>query len=69
MLENEQRGKVTRVIYDKGYGFIESEDGKTYFFHAYGTRDFDRLMMNDRVVFYIQEHEKGLRAIRVRRAP
>jgi cold shock CspA family protein len=69
MLENELQGKIARVIYDKGFGFIEGEDGDTYFFHAYGTRDFDRLMMGDRVVFFKQEHDKGLRAIRVRKAP
>lgn len=65
--DNEQAGTITGHFFAKGYGFVESE-GVSYFFHAHEARDFERLSTGDEVVFFPQEHERGPRAIRVRKA-
>ncbi len=75
--EDEKTGKVTALMYGKGYGFIEaSEGGKSFFFHAAQTRDFELLEIGDSVVFFLRmgeeftnrdgEQETNLNAVRVR---
>ncbi len=34
-------GKVVRIIEDKGFGFIKSEDGREYFFHRSALKNLD----------------------------
>lgn len=64
----EKTGVVTAHFFAKGYGFIEEEgdDNLAYFFHAHEARDFERLRIGDKVLFFAEDHEKGERAIRVR---
>lgn len=64
-------GKITRVISERGFGFIGGEDGKEYFFHRNeisGSVDFDRLTGGEAVTFDIESSPKGPRAVKVQTA-
>ncbi len=64
-------GIVKKVVSDRGFGFITSDDGKDYFFHRsemQGSLDFDRIVGGERVEFDVQQSPKGPRAARVRSA-
>jgi cold shock protein len=64
-----QTGTIKKLVSDRGFGFISSEDGKEYFFHRSGTdTDFDRLQGGERVTFEIEPSPKGPRANRVQLA-
>lgn len=61
------KGKITRIVKDKPFGFIAGDDGQDYFFHSEsiinGTiRD---VRVNQEVEFDAEEGPKGLRAERV----
>ena len=61
-------GTIKKVVSDRGFGFIEAEDGKEYFFHRSGVTaslDFDRLTGGERVSFEIEQSPKGPRATNV----
>jgi CspA family cold shock protein len=57
-------GIVKKLVKDRGFGFIRSDDGKEYFFHTSGMTKgrFDDLLENDRVSFNPTEGPKGPRA-------
>ena len=61
-------GKITRLIRDRGFGFIIVEGGKDVFFHrsAIAGGDFDALEEGTSVEFDLEEGPKGLRAVNVR---
>ena len=62
-------GKVSRVIAEKGFGFIAGEDGKEYFMHRSAIRDgsvFEQLRDGQPVTFEVGSGEKGPRAENVR---
>ena len=62
-------GTIKKLVSDRGFGFIASEDGKEYFFHRSGLeRDlsFDSLQGGENVEFEIEPSQKGPRAFRVR---
>jgi ribosomal subunit interface protein len=63
-------GKVTRLVTDEAYGFIETADGRELYFHrdnlANGT--FDRLAIGAEVHFLEGTGAEGLQAKRVRSA-
>jgi len=64
-------GTIKKVVSDRGFGFIEAEDGKEYFFHRSGVTaplDFDRLTGGERVSFEIEQSPKGPRATNVQAA-
>ena len=64
-------GTVKRVVADRGFGFIEAEDAKEYFFHRNSLEsslDFDRLTGGERVEFEVEQSPKGPRANKVRAA-
>jgi len=64
-------GTVKRVVSDRGFGFIEAEDQKEYFFHRNsleGSLDFDRISGGERVEFEVEQSPKGPRANKVRAA-
>lgn len=57
-------GKVKRLIREKGFGFVEGQDGQEYFFHqsaCVGTR-FDDLREGQTVTFEKGQGPKGPRA-------
>ena len=64
-------GTVSRVVADRGFGFITAEDDKEYFFHRSSldaSLDFDRLSGGERVEFQIEQSPKGPRASNVKSA-
>jgi CspA family cold shock protein len=64
-----KHGIVKKVVGDRGFGFIASDDGTEYFFHRSGTEaDFDDLRGGDAVTFEIEASPRGPRAGRVRLA-
>ncbi len=76
-VEDEKTGKITALMYAKGYGFVEETGGgNSFFFHAQHTRDFELLEVGDKVVFFtrmgetyndVEGNEKqNMNAVRVR---
>lgn len=63
------KGKIKRMIRDRGFGFIEAEDGKEIFFHQTGLVEvsFDDLKEGDEVEFETEQSPKGARATNVKR--
>ncbi len=63
------KGKIKRIIRERGFGFIEAEDGKEIFFHQTGLVevDFDELKEGDEVEFETEQSPKGARATNVKR--
>ena len=61
-------GKLSRVIADKGFGFILGDDGQEYFVHRSAVRGevFEQLREGQPVTFDGSRGEKGLRAENVR---
>jgi len=61
-------GTVTRLLPDKGFGFIEAPDGSEYFFHRSGMEfgEFAALSPDALVSFDGTMGPKGLRAEAVR---
>ena len=61
---------IVKWFYDKkGYGFIESNDGKDVFFYqsAINMLGLKRLAKGDRVTFEIKPGKKGLAASNVKK--
>lgn len=64
-------GTVKRVMSERGFGFIATDDGKEYFFHRNElapSLDFDRLVGGEAVNFEVQPSDKGPRAVQVQPA-
>ena len=64
-------GTIKKIVPDRGFGFIQAEDGKEYFFHRTGIEssiNFDSLTGGERVTFEIESSQKGPRAFKVRLA-
>ncbi len=62
-------GTLTRVVADRGFGFIKGDNGTDYFFHRQemgGGLDFAHLTSGDRGAFEEQHGPKGPRAGSVR---
>jgi len=62
------KGKIKRLIGERGFGFITAEDGKEVFFHrsALAEGDFDALEEGTSVEFNLERGPKGPRAVDVR---
>ena len=62
-------GTISKVISDKGFGFIQGEDRQEYFMHRSAVRDgsvFEQLREGQTVDFDASRGDKGLRAENVR---
>ena len=63
-------GKISRLLTDKGFGFIVGEDGQEYFMHRSALADrssvFELLREGQAVTFDAGRGDKGLRAEHVR---
>jgi CspA family cold shock protein len=62
-------GTIKKIVAGRGFGFIQAEDGREYFFHRSeidASVDFDSLTGGERVSFDVQSSPKGPRASRVR---
>jgi cold shock CspA family protein len=63
----ENTGRVRRIIYDKGYGFIVGDDGFDYFFHWTAlnrkSKFFRQVLEGDKVRFDLEysDNVKGYR--------
>jgi CspA family cold shock protein len=64
------RGKIKKMVRDRGFGFIRGDDGKEVFFHRSGLNaaDYDALSEGDDVEYVVQEGPRGARAENVRQA-
>jgi CspA family cold shock protein len=62
------KGKVKRLIRDRGFGFITAEDGTEVFFHRtdLAEADFDTMEEGADVEFDLESGAKGPRAVKVK---
>jgi cold shock CspA family protein len=62
------KGKIRRLIQERGFGFIAAEDSKDVFSHrsALAGEDFDALEEGNSVEFDLERRPKGLQAMNVR---
>jgi cold shock CspA family protein len=64
------RGTISKIIYARGFGFLDDEDDVQRFFHASSVvpgGEFEFLTIGCEVEFEPQDHDKGPRAHAVRR--
>ncbi|MEZ5317778.1 MAG: cold shock domain-containing protein [Vicinamibacterales bacterium] len=64
------KGTLKRLVRDKGFGFVQAEDGTEYFFHQSACRDvrFDELREGQALTFEKGQGPKGPRAEDIRLA-
>jgi CspA family cold shock protein len=64
------RGRIKKMVRDRGFGFIRGDDGKEVFFHrsGLGGADYDALSEGDVVEYQVSESPRGPRAENVRQA-
>lgn len=62
------KGKIKKLIRDRGFGFISDTDGREVFFHQSGLVDvqFDSLKEDQNVEFEVESSPKGSRAVNMR---
>jgi CspA family cold shock protein len=62
------RGKIKKLVRDRGFGFVRGDDGKEVFFHRSGlaATDYDSLSEGDVVEYVVQEGPRGARAENVK---
>jgi len=62
------KGRIKKMVRDRGFGFIRGDDGKEVFFHRSGMNgaDYDSISEGDIVEYVIQEGPRGARAEHVR---
>lgn len=61
------KGKIKKIVRERGFGFIIDAEGKEVFFHRSGLTDgsFDALNEGQEVSYDIEKSPKGPRAINV----
>ncbi len=62
------KGEIKKLIRERGFGFINAEDGREVFFHRSALEgiDFDALEEGNSVEFNVERGPKGPRAVNVR---
>ncbi len=61
------KGKIKKLIRDRGFGFISDTDGREVFFHQSGLvgLTFDTLQEDQEVEFEVENSPKGPRAVSI----
>ena len=60
-------GVITNYHKERGYGFVKTTDGKSYFFHIKNSREAGPMLAeNLRVIFNLMKGRKGLEASSIR---
>lgn len=61
------KGKIKRLMRDRGFGFISDTDGRELFFHQSGLVEmaFSALSEDQEVEFEVEKSDKGPRAIKI----
>ena len=62
------KGRVKKLVPERGFGFVRGDDGKEVFFHrsGLGGSEYDTLNEGDNVEYVVQEGPRGPRAEHVR---
>lgn len=62
------KGKIKKIIRDRGFGFISDTDGREVFFHQSSLEgvEFNTLNEGQEVEFEVEKTPKGPRAINLR---
>jgi CspA family cold shock protein len=62
------KGKIKKLVRDRGFGFISDTDGREVFFHQSGILEttFTALNEDQQVEFEVENSDKGPRAVSVR---
>ena len=62
------KGTIARLMRDRGYGFITTEEGKDVFFHQTALQglSFDSLKEEQPLEFEVEEQSRGPRAVNIR---
>lgn len=62
------KGKIKKLVRERGFGFINDTDGREVFFHQSGLTagGFDGLREDQEVEFDVENSPKGPRAINIR---
>jgi len=62
------KGKIKKLVRERGFGFVRGDDGREVFFHrsGLGPSDYDSLNEGDVVEYVVQEGPRGARAENVR---
>lgn len=61
------KGKIKKLVRERGFGFIDDTDGREVFFHqsALVNAKFDSLNLDQIVEFEVEKSDKGPRAINI----
>ena len=61
------KGKIKKLVRDRGFGFISDTDGREVFFHQTSLVEttFNALNEDQQVEFEIEKSDKGPRAVNV----
>ncbi len=61
------KGKIKKLVQDRGFGFIDDTDGREVFFHQSSLvgSAFDTLKGDEEVEFEVENSPKGPRAVNV----
>jgi len=62
------KGEIKKLIRERGFGFINAEDGGEVFFHSSALEgtEFGTLQEGDSVEFSVERGPKGPRAVNIR---
>ena len=62
------KGKIKKIVRDRGFGFISDTDGREVFFHQSGLVEvaFTALNEDQQVEFDVETSDKGPRAQNIR---
>jgi CspA family cold shock protein len=62
------KGKIKFFNNIKEFGFVTGEDGKDYFLHVTGIEGGVSLTKDDAVTFETEKGDKGMKAVKVKKA-